>query len=206
LNFIVSFQKEIKLTGPIETEVKIPLPQGAAEALRRIEEGGYQILSPRMLESNQVFDRTGQELRRSGQLLRLRSAGGQWTLTYKGPILAASPYKSREEIEASFPSSEKSGGESLAQILEKLGYTPAWRYEKYRTSFRAMGEIGTLFLDETPIGVFLELEGPEDWIDPTAHRLGFTKKDYVTLSYSSLYREHLRSHQGPPDMVFTRPK
>jgi adenylate cyclase class 2 len=201
------------VTGPIETEVKIPFPASAAEALRLILERGYEIVSPRTLESNQMFDRSDQELRKSGQLLRLRFAGDLWTLTYKGPAGAGSAYKSREEIETSFPAAGeepgKRSGESLVRILEKLGYTPSWRYEKYRTGFRSTpesgGEAGTLYLDETPIGVFLELEGPEDWIDRTAVHLGFSTKDYVILSYAALYQSHLENHVGPPDMVFSKP-
>jgi adenylate cyclase class 2 len=185
------------VNGPVETEIKIPFPAGAAEALRLIEQRGYQMLSPRTLESDQVFDRPDQTLRRAGQLLRLRSAAGQSILTYKGPALP-SRHKSREEIETSCSSPE-----SLQQILERLGYTPSFRYQKYRTTFRAMDEPGIVVLDETPIGVFLELEGPADWIDRTALRLGFAETDYVTRSYASLYQEYLEQHGGSPDMLFT---
>ncbi|HEY4364351.1 MAG TPA: class IV adenylate cyclase [Bryobacteraceae bacterium] len=201
---IVSFQQESKVTGPIETEVKIPFPAGARDAVFRIEACGYQLLSPRTLETDQVFDRADRSLRREGQLLRLRSAGGKWTLTYKGPASKnpAMLYKSREEIETNFSSFE-----ALVLILERLGYTPSWRYEKYRTAFgpivdSAGGEMGTIFVDETPIGVYLELEGAESWIDRTAARLGFSAKDYVTLSYAALYQAYLEFHQGPPDMIF----
>jgi adenylate cyclase class 2 len=187
------------VTGPIETEVKISFRAGAAEALRLLQERGYQVFSPRTLESDRVFDRPDLELRRSGRLLRLRSAAGQWTLTYKGPTLD-NRYKSREEIETS-----ASSGEALVQILEKLGYAPSWRYEKYRTGLRAMGESGTVFVDETPIGVFLELEGQEDWIDRTSLRLGFAPTDYITASYAALYREYLQTHDVPPDMIFPNP-
>jgi adenylate cyclase class 2 len=42
-------------------------------------------------------------------------------------------------------------------------------------------------LDETPIGLYLELEGSPRWIDRTALRLGFRKADYITASYGRLY-------------------
>jgi adenylate cyclase class 2 len=40
---------------------------------------------------------------------------------------------------------------------------------------------------ETPIGVYLELEGAPRWIDATARRLGFKRADYITDSYGRLY-------------------
>ena len=59
---------------------------------------------------------------------------------------------------------------------------------------------------QTPIGVFLELEGPESWIDQTARRLGFGPGDYVTCSNAALYEEYRRSHATVPrDMKFHLP-
>jgi len=60
-------------------------------------------------------------------------------------------------------------------------------------------------IDETPIGVFLELEGPGKAIDRAAQALGFTKSDYVPENYMVLYREYCRSKgQQPADMLFTK--
>ena len=184
--------------------MKIPLALSGDDARRRIEERGYRVVGSREFESDQVYDRSDQELRRTGQLLRLRSARGGWTLTYKGPARANSIYKSREEIETTFTSAEEAG-QALEYILAKLGYTPSWRYEKYRTAFQDDQDgAGKIFLDETPIGVFLELEGAEDWIDRTASRLGYSTSDYVTRSYASLYSSYLELHDGPADMLFSR--
>ncbi len=55
-------------------------------------------------------------------------------------------------------------------------------------------------LDETPVGVFLELEGPPEWIDRTAGTLGFSEGDYITLSYLELHRRVTGGETG--DMVF----
>jgi adenylate cyclase class 2 len=146
-----------------------------------------------------VFDLPDGSLRSSGRLLRIRSEGELQTLTYKGPSLP-SRHKRREELEA--PTSSR----ALAKILDRLGYVPCFRYEKFRTTFLPAGSqnsaAGVVALDETPIGAFLELEGPEDWIDETASTLGFGPRDYITKSYASLYREHLERIGGPPDMTF----
>jgi adenylate cyclase len=45
-----------------------------------------------------------------------------------------------------------------------------FRYEKFRTEWEM--EDGHLVLDETPIGVWAELEGQPLWIDATLEKLG----------------------------------
>ncbi|HEV8412873.1 MAG TPA: class IV adenylate cyclase [Bryobacteraceae bacterium] len=185
----------------VETEIKLRVPHSPERARALLEALGFQAIGPRELETNQTFDLAQGELRQSGRLLRLRSAGGRWTVTYKGPSEANSAHKSREEIET-----QVSDGPAFAQILEKLGYQPSFAYEKYRTTFEAPGEDGIVTLDETPMGDFLELEGPGYWIDRTAVKLGFGTADYITSSYAALYEEHRRFHATVPrDMQFQRP-
>ena len=85
---------------PVETEIKLRLPQGPERARVLLEQHGFQVTGPRQLETNQTFDLPAAELRQSGRLLRLRSTGGRWIVTYKGPAAAGDKHKSREEIEA----------------------------------------------------------------------------------------------------------
>lgn len=180
---------------PIETEVKIAFNADPREARELIERAGYASGEPRILESDQLFDRGPADLRNADQLLRLRRSGARATVTYKGPA-TRERYKSREEIEF-----DVSDPAAFELVLSRLGYTPGFRYEKYRTKFPAPP--GIITIDETPIGVFLELEGPANWIDSTALRLGFSPSEYCTLSYAALYRDYLRSHGGAPvNMVF----
>jgi adenylate cyclase class 2 len=180
-----------------EIEIKIPFDRSPREARDLIERNGYVLHEPRVLESDQIFDHDLSELRNAGQLLRLRRSGPRSTVTYKGPA-TLERHKSREEIEF-----DVSDAAAFELVLDRLGYTPGFSYEKYRTKFQAPGEPGIVTIDETPIGVFLELEGPADWIDSTAARLGFSPSRYSTASYAALYREYLRSHEGAPEnMVF----
>jgi adenylate cyclase class 2 len=172
----------------VETEIKLRLHQGPERARTLLEQYGFRVAGPRQLETDQTFDRPTGELRASDRLLRLRSTGGRWTVTYKGPP-AGGAHKTREEIETAV-----SDGEAFAHILEALGYQPAFAYEKFRTTFESSGQEGIVTLDETPIGDFLELEGSESWIDRTASALGFGPADYVTSSYAGLYEEYLRIH------------
>lgn len=182
----------------IETEIKLRIPEGVEAATRLLESHGCRALTPRTLQADQIYDLPDDTLRKSGRLLRIRSSGDKAILTFKGPALAGR-HKSREELEASTDE-----GGILAQILNRLGYIPSFRYEKYRTTFADGAAVADalIALDETPIGVFLELEGPADWIDDTAKRLGFRTADYITGSYASLYREYLTLRGGPADMLF----
>jgi len=62
-------------------------------------------------------------------------------------------------------------------------------------------------LDETPIGTFVELEGPADAIDRAATELGFSRHDYVLKSYLVLYMEECRRKgEQPRNMVFPEGK
>ena len=183
----------------IETEVKIRLADTSA-ALRRLNETGFSVSVPRRFESNTLFDTSDQTLRRAQMLLRLRQAGGQSIVTWKGPGIPG-PHKIRPELETTVGSSE-----TLAQILHALGYEPTFRYEKYRTEYKQTQATsdGVVTVDETPIGDFLELEGTPDWIDKTAALLGFERGAYVLASYGRLYLDHCAA-QGlePGHMVFS---
>jgi adenylate cyclase class 2 len=118
-------------------------------------------------------------------------------VTYKGPA-TRDGYKSREEIEF-----DVSDPDTFTLVLHRLGYRPSFRYEKYRTQFRSAGEPGLVTIDETPIGIYMELEGPQDWIDSTAARLGFPAAQFLTVSYAGLYQQFRTQHsQAPADMTF----
>ncbi len=182
-----------------EREVKIAI-QDAATAREGILANGFKECTPRHLEINDVFDTPDQSIRGRGELLRLRQAGERHILTYKGKSETSAGHKLREELEVNL-----SDGQMTAAILGRLGFGPLFRYEKYRTEFQGQGDVGLVVLDETPIGNFLELEGPEEWIDRTAVLLGYAKEHYITSSYGKLYREMcVRMGLDPAHMVFTR--
>jgi adenylate cyclase class 2 len=181
----------------IETEVKIRFPAGADAACLLMVERGYPLIEARTLESDQLFDR-GDELKVGGRILRLRRSGARATATYKGPALSEpgtkKRYKRREEVEF-----DVSSADAFQRMLDRLGFAPRFRYEKFRTKFGAPGEAGILSIDETPIGVFLELEGTPEWIERTAGRLGLSPEEYSTASYAALYQEYRRAHPNAPE-------
>ncbi|MCW5983174.1 MAG: class IV adenylate cyclase [Bryobacteraceae bacterium] len=179
-------------------EIEIKLRAGSVEAGRRaLRRAGFRVTVRRVFESNTVYDTSAGSLRGRGELLRLREAGEKRTLTFKGPA-APGRHKSREELELSV-----SDAGTMGEILIRLGMAPVFRYDKYRTEYCQPGGEGVATLDETPIGVFLELEGSAPWIDAAAAALGFAEEDYITASYGRLYLEYRESHaDAPHDMVF----
>jgi adenylate cyclase class 2 len=179
-----------------ETEIKLAVPS-VEEARRLLYRAGFRIYKRRTFEDNRVLDTPGHKLAKAATLLRVREAGGKVTVTYKGrPV--ASRHKSREELEV-----ETSSAPGTVAIFERIGFQPVFRYQKYRTEYKQAGSSGIATLDETPIGIYLELEGSPAWIDRTAAKLGFSERDYITDSYGRLYFEWCkRHHRKPKDMVF----
>ena len=88
-----------------------------------------------------------------------------------------------------------------AEILAQLGYKPVFRYEKYRTEWEAGA--GHIFLDETPIGVYAELEGPPEWIESMREQLGIKPEQCTTESYGMLFLDWKgRMHSPAENLTF----
>jgi adenylate cyclase class 2 len=182
--------------GTQETEIKLAV-KDTRSARRLLHEAGFVVAQRRVFESNTVFDTAELSLRRSSCLLRIREAGGVVTVTYKGAPVAGK-HKSREELEVKVDNAA-----AMTAIVERLGYRRVFLYEKYRTEFHQPRRAGVAMLDETPAGVYLELEGTPHWIDLTARRLGFQESDYITASYGRLYADWCAANgRAPGDMTF----
>ena len=182
----------------IEIKLRVDNVQSTRRRLRRL---GFQPATPRLFERNVLFDTAGESLRGSGQLLRLRSKGRQWWLTYKARPETATRHKVRYEIEI-----ETAQGPELGIILQRLGFRPSFEYQKYRTEYRFPGSRGHILLDETPVGNYVELEGPAGWIDRTARELGYRPEDYILDSYGALYLTWCEERGiEPANMVFPAP-
>jgi len=145
---------------------------------------GFWLDTKRTFESNTLYDTPERSLRGRKQILRIRHYGPRCTLTHKRQDLIAKipgRYKTRIETET-----EVSDGDALAEVFGQLGYVPMFRYEKYRTEWSRDGD-GHLVLDETPIGVWAELEGPPEWIDAMLEGLGIASDACSTDSYGTLF-------------------
>ena len=211
-----------------ETEIKLKIddPRSFLRALKKL---GAKVVAPRSHELNLIFDTPDGGLAKHGQLLRIRTEtpavrgknsfkpSSRSLLTFKSPPdqLAMGPaavradrrHKVREEIELALTDPA-----SLQKIFEGLGLKGWFRYEKYRTAYRfparfkwAKGLV--IDFDETPIGTFVELEGPGPAIDQAARELGYNSGDYVLKNYLVLYLDDCRRRNlQPSHMLFPASK
>jgi len=166
----------------IETEVKVRVgdPRHMRARLRSL---GADMTHPRLFEDNFVLDFPDRRILRQESLLRVRLSGKRASLTYKGPARRGKGFKSRREIETGIED-----GPGLLRILFRLGLRPQFQYQKFKTSFRKSPVLITL--EETPIGDFLEIEGPRRGIDVVAAGLGYRRADYITKTYYELFVEY----------------
>ena len=165
-------------------EIELKFSVADAEALRVAAEGvGFTLVTERTFESNTLYDTAERALRGRKQILRLRHYGKRCTVTHKRQADASdgdARYKTRIETESVVEDCD-----ALAEIFAQLGYGPVFRYEKFRTEWE-MGA-GHLVVDETPIGVWAELEGAPEWIDRMLEELGVAPELCSTDSYGKLF-------------------
>lgn len=166
-------------TPMIETEIKF-LIRDLPGLARRLEAAGARPVHPEVRETNLRFDRPDGALRQSLQVLRLRQ-DSRVRLTFKGPPSQGGEVGAREEIEF-----EVSDFDAARAFLEALGYRIVFVYEKFRTTYQ-LGEV-EITLDRTPLGDFVELEGPgAAEIAAAAQELGLNWPARSLLSYSALF-------------------
>jgi adenylate cyclase class 2 len=179
---------------PVEREVKLRF-ESVDEARTAVVASGATPLLGRRLQEDALLDTADEQLRRRRCVLRVRMECGKSRLTFKGPVQPGT-MKVREELETVIGS-----GDVTLRVLGELGYHVWFRYEKYREEFAFEDVI--VAIDETPVGVFVELEGGDAGIATMAQKLGRSAGDYLVDSYRGLFMQH-RDELGltGPDMVF----
>ncbi|PYS48647.1 MAG: class IV adenylate cyclase [Acidobacteria bacterium] len=164
----------------IEIKFAVKDTKAVTERLRKL---GFRIAIGRHREKNYMFDDGSGNLQKLGKLLRVRKTPSSQTVTYKGPILATSKLKHREEIECRIENAD-----TMIRILEEVGFKVRTEYSKYRTVFEKEGF--NISLDETEAGNYLEVEGPSDEaITNLATELGYSEQDFVRRTYAELIAE-----------------
>jgi adenylate cyclase class 2 len=161
-----------------EIEIKFRV-ENIGVLARRLRANGFRLITRRTHEINVLYDLPGRQLRRRGELLRLRKYGAEWMLTHKAKGKAGR-HKVRIETET-----KVDDGGKMEAILRALGFVPTFRYEKFRAEWR--GKKGHVLVDQTPIGNFGEIEGSARWIDETARRLDIRSTAYITQTYAELF-------------------
>ncbi len=169
-----------------EIELKFPVSDPAA-LLAQIASLGLQLETPRTFEHNTLFDTADRALRSRHQILRVREYGERCVVTHKRPPENAddSHYKTRIETETQVEDCA-----AIREIFAQLSYVPVFVYDKFRTEWSTKEHEGSpahLVLDETPIGIWAELEGPTEWIDEMLRALRVDAASCITDSYGSLF-------------------
>jgi len=181
-------------TTTLEREIKLRFAS-ADEAREAVLATGATPLFGRRLQEDALLDTEDEDLRRKRCVLRVRMENGKSRLTYKGPV-QPSVLNVREELETMV-----GDGEMLLRVFGEVGLHVWFRYEKYREEFSHEDVI--VAIDETPVGVFIEIEGSEQGIADMTAALGRTPADYIIDSYRSLFLHHRdRLGLNGSDMVF----
>ena len=207
-----------------ETEIKLKVEDVKAFE-RKLKKLGAKTVGTgegRVHEFNTIFDTPDGGLAKHGQLLRIRTetAGGKGkasgakriVLTFKQPMVRGvddegARFKVREETET-----ELTDSGALAKIFEGLGMRGWFSYEKYRTTWKLAAKEKwakdlLIEVDETPVGTYVELEGPPEAIDRAAEAFGFARRDYLLKNYLTLYAEECRRRGiAPGNMLFEAKK
>ena len=181
----------------VETELKVPV--SGHEAVRRALAALGAVRTHELArEVNLLLDGPERRLAAAGCVLRLRRYGDRHLLTFKGKASFEGAVKSRVEHEL-----EIEDGELMRRVLEAIGFEVVMRYDKDREGWR-LDEM-SIVLDRTPMGDFVEIEGPAGTLEAVARALGLDPDAAVRGSYVSLWQELRAAHPErdlPVDMVF----
>jgi adenylate cyclase class 2 len=178
----------------VEREIKLAFESAEAARDAILAVGATPLLG-RRLQEDALLDTPDEQLRQRRCVLRVRIECGKSRLTFKGPVQPGI-MKLREELETVV-----GDGDVLLRVLRELGFSVWFRYEKYREEFAHEDVI--VAIDETPVGVFVEIEGSEPGIASMAKALGRSENDYVVDSYRALFLQHGQSSGlTGRDMVF----
>jgi adenylate cyclase, class 2 len=179
-------KKPIGSRAPLEVEVKFLLLQTSA-LRKKLLDLHLERQGP-VFETNIRFEDADNSLVRHHRLLRLRSADRS-TLTFKSPpAVPDAEFKVFQELEV-----EISDPETMARILESLGFRKAQVYEKYRETFFL--ENACCCIDRMPYGDFLEIEGTRPAIRTVAQLLHLDWNHRITMNYLEIF-EIIKTRQA----------
>jgi adenylate cyclase class 2 len=168
----------------IETEAKWRAGVREHHRLRRAlrQMGATHIVTAD--EVNALFDTDSGELKRRGQVLRLRwQEDGQTLLTFKGPATFREGIKMRSETELLLRDRS-----AMIGVLKGLGFSESLEYRKRRETWDLGGVEVTL--DTLEFGRFVEIEGTSAQIRHAARLLGLDMERAETRGYPGMTRAY----------------
>lgn len=185
------------------TEIEIKLKVASVqEGLDKLALLPAELEEAPRFEDNEVYDTASRSLGATETLLRLRVVGERATVTLKEKVTSPLRAKVRTETETVVGSPD-----ALRAVFARVGLVRVYRYQKYR-SYHAWTDPKTghqlaICLDDTPIGVFMELEGEQASIESAAAAMGFAASDHILDDYRTLHKAWA-AQRGQPfgDMVF----
>lgn len=170
----------VTLVGDKELEVKFyvsALPQ----IEQRLVQAGATLVHPRTHEFNLRFDSPSGALGQASCMLRLRRDSGSH-MTFKGPSTTLGGVLARQEIEF-----DVSNFTQAQKLIEALGFSSKFMYEKFRTTYGLDGL--KITLDEMPYGHFVEIEGTQpEPIRTAAQQVGLDWEQRLPETYISIFR------------------
>src|SRR5258708_15780402 len=166
----------------VEIEVKIHV-KDFEDVKNRLLSNGAKLSAERVYERNVRYEDAANSLSADKRVLRLRQ-DTRTRLTYKEPQASnaggVEGITARTELEVTV-----SDFDTADMLLKKLGFHPAWVYEKYRTTYEVLG--CEVVLDELPFGNFIEVEGDSTAIERVLSMLGLAAAPRIAASYSDLF-------------------
>lgn len=176
----------------IEFELKARVD--ALPPLRDALEARHARLDGAREEHDRYYNHPSRDFGITDEALRIRRAGTETVVTYKGAKMAGTKLKAREELNLVIED-----GITFEEILERLGFRLTAEVTKHRELWSL--ENASIALDEVDeLGTFAEVEilgeqddtGIEERVHTLARSLGITSAP-ITSSYLELVQESRKS-------------
>ncbi|MEE9474983.1 MAG: class IV adenylate cyclase [Candidatus Hydrothermarchaeaceae archaeon] len=171
----------------LEIEAKATIENKEEMEQRILDAGGKYIRTE--TQRDIYFAHPSQDFVKTDEALRIRTAGKEHTLTYKGPKLDELT-KTREEVETKLEDAA-----SMAEILKRLGFTEVAPVIKTRSHYM-LGDYLVAIDEVDGLGHFIEVEKHADSYRPEElvellKSLGIEESKMERKSYLELLLEKL---------------
>jgi len=174
----------------IETEIKLAIEKSLIKNLiAKIEkEFDCKKTEPFHQITHQFFF---EDYTKQNAFPRIRNEeNGSITLTVKAKLKENSEFFKRIELETVIGNTEK-----VISMMPFFGFPKKISWEKRRQSFLMDSDGGVcFFLDETPMGWFLEIEARENKIEEAIVRLELQGNQRINKAYLGLWEEYKKEH------------